>query len=195
MRGNGEAATLTGHVSVPYTIPSLSAKGESSLSEMSNSGTLLKSFYRAEPQFRQRLQRPSPALLIGIAPKARFVARATSGPSHYAAIPLMSSMELGRECEIQSRRFSQPSYSGPDARGVKAGDHRIDPKRKADDRSDRWACISTEERSRDVQGRHTGAATEASRKAKIPPAKIKLGHYRFANKLASNLIDTVNAMR
>lgn len=143
---------------------------------MSNSAILLQLIYRARPRVPARLTRPRPECSSASLPKARRVVVSTTGRSHYAAVPLMSSMELGRECEIQSRGFGQPSYSRSNARSVEASDYRIDSTRQVDDRRHRRPCVSTEERDRDFQGRHAGTATQ-SRKETNPPAKTKLGHY------------------
>lgn len=159
-------------------VPSLSAKGESSLSTIGNSGTLLKSFYRTGAAVPAKVLAVPVLSVHRLLPKARYIVVSTTGPLHYAAIPLMSSMELRRESEVQSRRFSQPSYSGPDARGIEAGNHRADSAGQANDCSHRWSCVFVEERDRTVQTGYAGTATQAERNEKNPPTKTKLGlHY------------------
>jgi len=183
MRENTEPDAPTGFASAPFCVPPQTLKGNCCLSDVGNSAILLQLIYRARPRVPARLTRPGPECSSASLPKARRIVVSTTGPSHYAAVPLMSSMELRRECEIQSRGFSQPSYSRSDARSIEAGDYRIDSTRQANNSSHRRSCVSTEERDRDFQGRHSGTATEASHNEKNPPAKIKLGHYRLSGYL------------
>lgn len=180
MRGNLEPVTPTGYARAPFYVPSQTLKGNYCLSDQGNSGNLLQLVYRARQRIPARLTQPSPECSSAFLPKARLIVVSTTGPSHYAAIPLMSSMELGLKCEVQSKGFSQPSYSRSDARSIEAGDYGIDSTRQVDNRSHRRSCVSTEERDRDVQGRYAGAATEAVHKETNPPAKIKLGHFPSA---------------
>jgi len=92
-------------------------------------GTRLRFLWRGITQ-------PSPAFSSAYLPKAQSRCDVSnSRPSHYAAIPLITSMERERKSEVQSRRFSQPSYGGADARGVEASNHRADSARQANDSS------------------------------------------------------------
>jgi hypothetical protein len=149
---------------------------KSSLSEMRKSGTLLTfKPTRLRPAYLGVTQ-PSPLVSSAFLPKARLLSKSTPGVRHYAAIPLMPSMELGRKSEVQSKRFSQPSYCGPHARGIEASNHWADSEGQANDGDHRRSCVSTKERGRGFQARHTRTTTEA-RKEQNPPEKIKLGHY------------------
>jgi hypothetical protein len=138
-----------------------------------NSGSLLNSFNGAgmlDPLARSVATRPR--VFIGILPTTRPLEHGQPDVRHYAAVSLISSMELGRESEIQSKGFGQPSYSRSNARSLEAGDYRIDPAREAEDCSHRRQRLLVQERDRELPARRAGA------EAQDPPQKIKLGHYR-----------------
>ena len=146
------------------------------MSEVSNSGTLL-TFNRTEAGPCLGFSASVPYVHRHFAEGPGLLRMLHPGVCHYAAIPLMSSMEPGREREVQSRRLSQPSYSGPNARGVEAGNHRTDSAGQTHDRNHRRSCVSAKERDRGFQAGHSRSTTETSRKEN-PREKIKLGHYR-----------------
>lgn len=142
---------------------------------MSKSGTLLKSFYRAEPQSRQRLAAQSrfrhrhcrpPGLLHMLHPSVR----------HYAANRVGGSTGSGAERELKSKGLDNLHYSREDSRGVRASNQPVSSAGRIGSNRDRRPQVCIEEGGRELQA-------ECRRKAKavqdegIPPQEFKLGHH------------------
>lgn len=143
---------------------------------MSNSGTLLKSFYRTGSRlFRQGLTQPSPASSSAFCRRPGLLRVLHPGRSSLCRRFIDIVNGTWRESEIQSRGLSQPSYSGPNARSLEASDHGADSAGQVNDGGDRRPCVLTEERDRGFQAGRAWTETEANRKEN-PPAKIKLRH-------------------
>ena len=138
---------------------------------MGNSGNLLKSFYRAEPQVPAKVSRPSPALFIGIIAEGPAIVVSTTGPSHYAVKRVITSTALRAECEDQSRRLDKASYSRPDTRSIATSNHSANRAWESRYGSNRWLSVRVAGRSRELQTECRRKA-EADREGKSPSAKI-----------------------
>lgn len=160
---------------MPLCALSQTAKGELSLFEMGNSGTLLKSFYRTGAAIPARvLAPPVPSVHRHSCRRPGLVACATSEPSHYAVKRVITSTALRAECEDQSRRLDKASYSRPAARSIEASNQSANRAWKFRYGSNRWLSVCAAKRGRRLQAEYRWKA-EAARKEENPPAKIKLG--------------------
>jgi hypothetical protein len=148
----------------------LSAKGESSLFEMSKSVTLLQLVYRTEPQFRQRLAARSrfrnrhcrpPGLLHMLHPSVR----------HYAANRISRSTGSGAERELKSKGLDNLHHSREDSRSIRTSNQSISSARRVGSNRDRRSQVCIEESRRELQARCRRKA-EASRKEVTPLVSI-----------------------
>jgi hypothetical protein len=117
---------------------------------MSKSVTLLRLFNRTGTAVPAKVT-AAQSCDLGILPKTRPVACATSEPSHYAVKRVITSTALRTECEDQSRRVDKASYSRPDTRSIATSNHSTNRAGQFRYGSNRWLGVCMAKRSRELQ--------------------------------------------
>lgn len=176
MRGNETGHSHWVLASAVY-VPSLTAKGESRLSEMSNSGNLLR-LYRTGLRVPARSTQPGPVsssascrppgLLLMLHPSVR----------HYAANRVDGSTGSGAEREVKSTGLDNLHHSRANSQGIRASNQPIGSARRVRRDRTRRPQVCIAEGSRELQA-GCRWKTEATRKKENPHAKLRFRSQRL----------------
>lgn len=133
--------------------PSQIAKGEWSLSDVGKSGTLLKSFYRTEPQVPAKVSRPSPVVSSAECRPPGLLHMLHPSVRHYAANRVSRSTGSGAERELESKGLDNLHYSRSTSRSVRASDQPVSSARRAGSNRDRRPQVRIAEGGRELQAK------------------------------------------